>query len=238
MIFDAKTAQSYDDWLTSPVGYYITGRQQKLILDLLAPQEGETMLDVGCKSGQFLLFFRRHGCNVTGIDPSPAMIDLARKKLGHRADLYQGNVHDLPFSDNEFDVVSLITSLEFYENPQRVIEESIRVARNRIVIGFLNRYSLVTESLKADTIFRHASNTFGIFELRRLIRGILSETTIHWGSVIFFPIRWYPSFSFVEEWIPRLNNPLGSFGGCVFPMVYTRHTIQEPLKDSLKVGVR
>ncbi len=229
MIFDEKTAQSYDDWFKSPAGFYIAGRQQKLILDLLAPLEGETVLDVGCKSGHYLLLFRRHGCDVTGIDPSPAMIDLARKKLGHRADLHRGDLHDLPFSDNDFDVVSIITSLEFCENPQRVLSEAIRVARNRIIIGFLNRYSPATEHGKVDTIFRHASQTFGIWELKRLVKEFLSETPVRWGSVIFLPLQWYPSFSGIEERIPRLKNPLGSFGGCVFPIIYTQHTIQDPL---------
>ncbi len=238
MIFDEKTAQSYDDWVKSPAGYYITGRQQKLILDLLEPQENETVLDVGCKSGQYLLLFRRHGCNVTGIDPSPAMIDLARKKLGHRADLHRGDLHDLPFSDNDFDVVSLITSLEFCESPRHVVAEAIRVARNRIIIGFLNRYSPVTEHRNANKIFSHAVNIFGFWKLKQLIKESLSQTSIRWGSVIFLPLSWYPSFSIVEEHIPRLKNPLGSFGGCVFPMIYTKHTIQDPLKDSLKVGVR
>lgn len=238
MIFDKKTAQSYDEWLKSPAGYYIAGRQQKLILDLTAPHEGETVLDVGCKSGQFLLLYRRHGCNVTGIDTSPAMIDLARKKLGGRADLYRGDLYDLPFSDNEFDVVSLIVSLEFCESPRHVVEEAIRVARNRIIIGFLNKYSPVTAYRNTNTIFCHAYHTFGVWELKQMIKNLLSKTSIRWGTAIFLPPQWYPSFSVIEECMPRMKNPLGSFGCCAFPIVYSQLTIQDPLKNSLKVGVR
>jgi ubiquinone/menaquinone biosynthesis C-methylase UbiE len=238
MIFNEKAVQAYDEWLRSPAGYYIAGRKQKLILDLLALREGETVLDVGCGTGQFLMVFRRHGCEVAGIDPSPAMIDLARKKLGHRADLYRGDLHDLPFSDNDFDVVSIITSLEFCENPENVIAEAFRVARNRIVIGFINRYSPAMGHRKEDPIVRHALRAFGIWEMKRLVTTAFTSMHVLWGSVIFLPFRCYPSFSAVEERIPSIRNPLGLFGACLFPVVYTHHTIQHPLKSSLAVDVR
>lgn len=236
MIFNEKMVQTYDEWLKSPAGWYVSGRKQKLILDLLAPQEGETVLDMGCATGQMLMMLRRQGCDVAGIDPSPAMIDRAKKKLGHRADLHSGALHDLPFSDNNFDIVTIITSLEFCENPESVIAEAVRVARNRIVIGFLNRYSAAMGHRKEDPILHHAFRPFGIWEMKRLITTIC-PSSVRWGSVIFFPRRCYPSFSAVEARIPHMGNPFGFFAACAFPVVYTFHTIQHPLKNSLTVDV-
>jgi ubiquinone/menaquinone biosynthesis C-methylase UbiE len=237
MIFDEKTARSYDEWLKSPIGYYTDARYKKLICDLFALREGEKLLDVGCKTGNYLLLFRREGCDVTGVDSSPAMLESARRKLGHRADFHLAHPEDLPFSDNEFDVVSLITCLEFVHNPQKALEEAIRVARERIFIGFLNRYSLFSGQQTTKTIFHHASKIFSIWEMNNMIKRLLPGTSTAWGSVMFLPFRWYTFAAGLEELLPVMKNPFGSFAGMTVPIVYTQETIQDPLKNSLKVGV-
>jgi len=240
MVFDEKTARAYDDWFKSPIGRYVDTRGKKLILDLLAPKEGERLLDVGCKTGNHLLFFRRMGCNVTGLDSSSSMLEIARKKLGDRADFHSGSPEDLPFSDNEFDVVTLINCLELIENPQKAIKEAIRVSRERVFLGFLNKYSFnATQSGKSGifplSLYNNA-NFFSIWEVSNMVKGILSSTSIQWGSVIFLPLSWYTFASGIEECIPVINNPFGSFMGLTFPVVYTQRTLQDPIETSLKVG--
>jgi len=236
VIFDEKTARSYEDWLKSPTGYYVDSREKKLILDLLAPKEGERVLDVGCKTGNHLFSLRRAGCNVTGIDSSPYMLDIARRKLGNRVDFHSGTPEDLPFSDNEFDIVTLIYCLEFVENPQKTIEEAIRVSSERVFIGFLNKYSLTTPQRKVKEIFHSSLQNFGIWEIINMIKSNLSHTSIKWGSVIFFPLGWYPLASGLEECVPVTKNPFGSFIGLTFPVIYSHMTIQDPLKEALKTG--
>ena len=234
MIFDEKTARSYDDWFKSPIGRYVDTRGKKLILDLLAPREGERLLDVGCKTGNHLMFFRRAGCDVTGIDSSLSMLEAARKKLGNRADFHSGSPEDLPFSDNEFDVVTLINCLEFVDNPQKAIEEAIRVSRERVFIGFLNKYSFI--AAQAMGIFRSSLHNFSIWEINNMVKNVLSGTSVQWGSVIFLPLSWYPFAAGIEECIPVTKNPFGSFMGLTFPVVYTQRTLQDPIEASLKVG--
>jgi ubiquinone/menaquinone biosynthesis C-methylase UbiE len=236
MIFDEKAARSYEDWLKSPTGYYVDSREKKLILDLLAPKEGERLLDVGCKTGNHLFSLRRAGCNVTGLDPSPYMLDIARKKLGNSVDFHSGSLEDLPFSDNEFDIVTLIYCLEFVENPQKTIDEAIRVSRERVFIGFSNKYSLTTAQRKEREIFHSSLHNFGIGKIIGMIKSNLSHTSIKWGSVIFLPLNWYPSATGLEECIPVTKNPFGSFIGLTFPVTYSHMTIQDPLKKALKAG--
>ena len=236
MIFDEKAARSYEDWLKSPAGYYVDSREKKLILDLLAPKEGERLLDVGCKTGNHLFFLRRAGCNVTGLDSSPYMLDIARKKLGNKVDFHSGSPEDLPFSDNEFDIVTLIYCLEFVENPQKTIDEAIRVSRERVFIGFLNKYSLTTAQRKEKGIFHSSLHNFGIGKITGMIKSKLSHTSIKWGSVIFLPLGWYPFATGLEECIPATKNPFGSFIGLTFPVTYSHITIQDPLKEALKAG--
>jgi len=240
MPFDEEIAISYDDWLQSPVGYYVDRREKQLIHELLVPRNGETLLDVGCKTGHHLLFFRREGCDVTGLDSSPYMLEKARKKLGERAEFHEGCGEALPFSDNEFDIVT-ITSLGCVNDPRRVVREAIRVCRGRIFLGVFNKYSLASaQRQKQESFGSHIDNPsslFSIYELFSMVREVHSGEAIRWGSVISFPLGWYPFATGLEEKVPAIKNPFGSFLGMTFPVIYTHITIQEPLRDKLKLTV-
>ncbi|MDO9527856.1 MAG: class I SAM-dependent methyltransferase [Syntrophales bacterium] len=240
MIFDEETARSYDDWLLTPVGRYIDRREKDLIFNLIAPREGERLLDVGCGTGNHLRFFRRKGCNVTGLESSPSMLDIARKKLGQRADFHMGKAEDLPFSDNEFDIVTMITSVEFMDNPQKAIAEAIRVCRDRVFIGVLNKHSIIGVRRRITRIFStsiyNSARFFGIGELTQIVKTALPGVNIRWGSVIFLPFGWYSFATGLEEIIPVMNNPFGAFIGLSFPVVFTHRTIQDIVKSHIKVG--
>jgi trans-aconitate methyltransferase len=55
----------------------------KAVLDLLNPQAGERILDLGCGSGQLTNEIARSGASVVGLDSSPEMLDQARKNFPH-----------------------------------------------------------------------------------------------------------------------------------------------------------
>ena len=57
------------------------------VLDLLGDVAGRRILDAGCGSGPLLADLKEQGANVAGFDASPAMIRLARERLGDEADL-------------------------------------------------------------------------------------------------------------------------------------------------------
>jgi len=44
VVFDEEIASNYDNWLQTPVGRYIDGREKSLILDLIAPRGGERVV--------------------------------------------------------------------------------------------------------------------------------------------------------------------------------------------------
>ena len=239
MIFDKKAAQSYDDWFQTPTGLYIDRREKELILNLVAPKEGERLLDVGCGTGNHLLFFRRKGCDVTGLEPSPYMLDIARKKLGQRAEFHMGKAEDLPFSDNDFDIVTMITSLEFVDDPQKAIAEAIRVCRDRVFIGVLNKYSTIGVQRRIKGIFStsiyDSAHFSDIGELTKMVKTVLHGANLRWGSVLFLPFGWYSFAIGLEEIIPVMNNPFGAFLGLSFPVVFTHRTIQDIVKNHIDV---
>lgn len=235
VVFHEDIARTYDDWKQSPTGSYMDGREKSLMLDLVAPRGGERLLDVGCGTGDHLLLFRRKGCDVTGIDPSPYMLDRARRKMENRAELREGTAEDLPFSDNEFDIVTLITSLEFTRDPQKAIAEAVRVCRGRVFLGVLNKFSCMgihrrIQGLNRNTIYASA-RFFHIGELTAMVRHELQGVRIRWGSVIYFPRGWYGFAKKFEESIPVMKNPFGAFYGLSFPVTFSYATIQEPVRE-------
>ena len=176
---------------------------------------------------------------MTGIDPSPSQLDLARQRLEHRAELRLGRAEDLPFSDNEFDIVTLITSLEFTDDPGRAVAEAIRVCRGRVFIGVMNRYSLIGAQGHLTRLFNppiHGGRrSFHLASLTAMIRSQLQGIRIHWGSVVFLPWGWYAFGAGLEERIPVMNNPFGAFFGLAFPITFSFQTIQETIREPVVV---
>ena len=67
---------------------------------------GSRVLDVGCGTGTQLERYLAAGCDVSGIDTSPAMLARARERLGSAADLRLADAQRIPFEDAMFDVVT------------------------------------------------------------------------------------------------------------------------------------
>ncbi len=96
----------------------MTGRLARLGIKMLPPEDGATVLDVGCGTGTALSHFRDAGCAVWGIDSSGAMLAVARKKLGDAATLHLRDATQMPFADGMFDMVTM--SLVLHEMPHHV----------------------------------------------------------------------------------------------------------------------
>ncbi|MEN6373540.1 MAG: methyltransferase domain-containing protein [Smithella sp.] len=225
-------------------GQYFFSRQKKLILELLSPCAGEKMLCIGDDLGDYLQIFQDKWCQLTGFVSSEEILRAARRQTGEGIELYCGEFEDLPFSDDEFDVVFIIKALETARSPQKVIAEATRVCCGRVFIGFFNKYSFagIHQNLKRMFGFPFAENTrsFSIDEIKDMAGGLIDIPAIKWGSVIYFPTIIYNMARDFEELVPYMKNPLGSFVGLTFPVKYIYRTVQSPLVEShqLKAGAR
>ncbi|MBU0971825.1 MAG: methyltransferase domain-containing protein [Proteobacteria bacterium] len=202
-VFDFKDAGNYDAWFDKGKNRHCLDLEIKLILDLLDPKKGQRILDIGCGTGMSLLPLLEKGLNLTGLDPSPYMLDLADKRLGSQVDLHRGMAEDLPFDDNSFDMALLFTSLEFTDRPAKAIEEACRVAKDRVVIGVLNRYAPQNmfrrlKSFFSPDIYTHA-HFFSIWELRQILFAILGSVPVKWRTTPQFPFIRGGWASYVEN---------------------------------------
>lgn len=242
MFLDQKGAQLSDKQQKALRRNYIISRQKELILDLIVPLAGERILDVGCGAGDNLQFFQGKWCSLTGIDSSKEKLDIARQKYGDRAELVLTQPEHMPFSDNEFDIVTLINILEISDNPRKIIEEAIRVCRNRIFIGFINNYSFVGTKQGLKEMFgfplSQEMSFFSFPEIKTMIKNCAGDTDVKWGSVIYFPNIVHYYFEELEGIFPIRKNPFGAFVGMTFPVKYTYRTAQNPIMEAFKLEAK
>jgi SAM-dependent methyltransferase len=233
-VFSFEDAQAYDGWFHKETGHMALAIEKEAISRLWSPTPGKRLLEVGCGTGIFLQWFAEQGLLVTGLDPSPYMLNLARQRLANRADLERGLAEDLPFSDNAFDVVALITTLEFVDDPLHAIQEACRVAREKVLLGVLNKYSLISwqrrlESLWKTSLYRHA-RFFSVFELQHLVAEALSgPVPVRWRTCLALPLGGLKFLRSLERSRYIQWQPFGHFIAMAVDIRYTLRLNQQPL---------
>ena len=100
-------------------------------LRMFRPKKGMSILDVGCGTGSYLEFFKKFQCSLFGIESSPAMLAIAKERLGGGADLYHGSAADMPYPDQSFDLIVSMLVLHEIDHLIRltVIDEIKRVLK-------------------------------------------------------------------------------------------------------------
>src|SRR5690348_12313026 len=93
----------------------------------LGDLRGRRVLDVGSGTGKWAtVLAERYGCKVWGVDSSPEMLEVARRRVPAGVGLKVGRVEDLPFKDGWFERVLMSLSLHLADRP-RALAEAFRV---------------------------------------------------------------------------------------------------------------
>lgn len=88
------------------------------LIDLLAPQKDEYILDLGCGDGTLMAKIAEFGCQVMGVDSSPEMVSASQAK---GLEVYLLDGEKLSFN-SEFDAVFSNAALHWMINPDAVIQ--------------------------------------------------------------------------------------------------------------------
>ncbi|HEX7306530.1 class I SAM-dependent methyltransferase [Lentzea sp.] len=94
---------------------------------------GTAVLDLACGSGEFCAAAAEAGARATGIDVSPAMVELA-KQTAPDAEFHERALGRLPWDDGTFDVVTAFNALFFAADPDEAFAEAVRVSRDYVVV--------------------------------------------------------------------------------------------------------
>lgn len=218
-VFDFQDSRTYVDWASQQSKQHTSAAQYGLMIDLLKPSAGESVLDIGCGAGASMLPLIELGLSATGLDPSPYMLEFCAARLGQRVDLYRGYAEDLPFEDNSFNYAIFFISLEYTQNPLKAIEEACRVAKDRVFFGFLNRFALKgvqrwrKDSFQPD-VCRHA-RLFTAWELKKMVRSLTGPVPVSWRTACQLPQGSGRMFETIEHSSIIKRCPFGAFVGLV-----------------------
>lgn len=116
-------------------------REQAAVKDYLDRlPKGLKILDVPLGTGRYLPFYFERGDSVVGLDSSHAMIDVARRRAGDKADTLEtvvGDATNLPFEDGAFDLVVSTRFLRHilpFSLARKSLAEMARVTRSHAII--------------------------------------------------------------------------------------------------------
>ncbi|MEO9469595.1 methyltransferase domain-containing protein [Parasphingorhabdus sp.] len=87
-----------------------------VLIEAAAIQPGERVLDIGCGTGETSLIAVEAGAQVTGVDVSEPMLELARSRADGRAQLLLADASEYQ-SDTVFDLIMSRFGVMFFEDP-------------------------------------------------------------------------------------------------------------------------
>src|SRR5262249_30870402 len=100
---------------------------------------GQRVLDVACGTGVVTVTAARRGCQMTGLDLTPELLERARENAaiaGVKIEWHEGDVEALPFADTQFDAVLSQFGHMFAPRPEVAIAEMLRVLKPEGTIAF------------------------------------------------------------------------------------------------------
>ena len=218
-LFDEQAAATYETWYETAEGERADVLEKAAIYQLLegfsaarpGPGEGaQSVLEVGCGTGHFARWLDDTGWAAVGLDLSAPMLAEAQALNG--LPLALGDAVHLPFADDTFDVTAFITTLEFLERRKAALMEAVRVARDGVLLGVLNRWSVLAlrrrlSGLLQPTVYDHA-RFCGVKALEQLLRSVADDAAhVVWRTTLFPAWEWCPL-----PWPgPQTHLPWGGF---------------------------
>jgi demethylmenaquinone methyltransferase/2-methoxy-6-polyprenyl-1,4-benzoquinol methylase/phosphoethanolamine N-methyltransferase len=170
---------SYYDFAVNITTLGQARRLRRMTVDQALIKPGDTVLDVGCGTGEVTLLAKTHAKdgNVYGIDPAPEMIAVARKKASRKGldiDFRVATIESLPFPDASIDVVT--SSLMMHHLPEnlkvRGLAEIYRVLKpgGRLLIADFMRPTGSHLNHLFIAFTRHRGLQEGIEDLQQLLK--------------------------------------------------------------------
>jgi ubiquinone/menaquinone biosynthesis C-methylase UbiE len=141
----------------------------------------KNILDLGCGDGTRLHYISKNENHCAGVDISKYAISIAKKRYPE-CDFKVANLEKLPFNDNSFDFVYSAFVLEHLQNPEKIIDEAIRVLNVHGILllmapnfGAPNRISPPAKYSRMKKLF------FGL--IKDFVRPFLIDKSLIWRKV-------------------------------------------------------
>lgn len=137
------SSEDYARRFSGPVGRWFLDVQEEMTLAMLAGHPQARVLDVGGGHGQLTEGLLAHGYDVTVFGSSDICRRRIQKFIDHHGCRFQsGNILELPYRDQAFDVVVSYRLLPHVERWQPFLSELARVAGKAVIVDCPSTRSL------------------------------------------------------------------------------------------------
>jgi len=155
----------YDSWFEKNPEMY---EAELEIIRLLMPGSSNNGLEVGVGTGKFAVPLGIE----TGVEPSQKM---AEQAVRYGIDVHKGVAEALPFSDNHFSYVLLVTTICFVDDIEKTFLEAYRVLKGGgcIIIGFVDKESEIGKvyvDRKNESHFYQEANFYSTDEILKYLK--------------------------------------------------------------------
>lgn len=98
------------------------------------------ILDAGCGEGFISeqIYNSAKNAEITAVDISEEAIEYAKKHQNPHIDFTVGDIFNLPYQDNSFDIVCAFEVLEHLQTPEKALNELNRLAKKFIILSVPN----------------------------------------------------------------------------------------------------
>lgn len=172
---DADTAtDDYARRFAGPVGEWFLEVQRRIVLDLLAPWPGGTVLDLGGGHAQVAGSLVAAGHSLTVAGSRETCRERLDRTLPPGSFTYRtADLLDLPWPDRSFDVALSLRFLSHVVRWERLLQEMCRVARHAVVLDYADRnsFNLIAGPLfAAKRKMERNTRRYHVFDRGQLVR--------------------------------------------------------------------
>jgi len=161
----------------NPLQKFLIENFYRTLIAMARPLSPKTVLDAGCGEGFSLnkLMLNKIGIKIEGVEQSKEAIALG-KKLFPKAKIKLGDIYNLPYKTNSFDLVVSTEVLEHMEDPQKALLEIIRVSKKYIILSVPNEpFFMLSNFLRGKNLLRLGNdpghiNHWTVFSFKNLLK--------------------------------------------------------------------
>jgi len=122
------------------------GESLAVLAELITPQANWQALDVATGAGHTALLFAPQVEHVIATDLTEQMVnkaaELAKARGLHNIETRQADAEQLPFADNQFDLVTCRIAMHHFPNPKQAIAEFVRVLKPGGILGYTDNVTV------------------------------------------------------------------------------------------------
>jgi len=162
----------------------------KYLVDRFHLEKGSKVLDIGCGRCEVLSAFTKLGLDISGIDASERIRDFAPKTIS-KLEILDFSKENIPFDDDEFDVIFTKSVIEHVSDPTHLMKEILRILKpGGIFISLTPEWTSQMKTFYDDPTHIHPYQPKGLKDLF-----ILSEfKDVHSEIFYYHELLWKSAF--------------------------------------------